>query len=106
VSAGRKPGFYALTLLHVGCFAIFYVALWQQSLQPYAETYRRLWWLKIALEIFASFYFFSVILKSWDYLVASGVSWSSDGPPDLRVAPGGKTRRQARRGQSRAVIHR
>ncbi len=81
MSAGKRPNFYALTLLHVGCFAIFYLALWQQGLHFYVEANRQLWWLKIALEILASFYFFSVILKACDYLLAPGYSRSCASSP-------------------------
>ncbi len=90
MSAGKRPNFYGLTLLHVGCFAIFYLALWQQGLQFHAEANRQLWWLKIALEILASFYFFSVILKSCDYLLAPGdrsPSASTPFPPPAADEP-------------------
>jgi cellulose synthase/poly-beta-1,6-N-acetylglucosamine synthase-like glycosyltransferase len=79
LSTSRRPGFYALTLLHAGCFAVFYVALWHQGLDAYAGAGRGLWWLKIALEILASFYFFSVVLKSCDYLLAPAGGGASAG---------------------------
>src|SRR6266568_1579869 len=89
LSAGKRPNFYALTLVHVGCFAIFYLALWQQGLHFYADASRQLWWLKIALEILASFYFFSVILKSCDYLLTPGDSRTS--PPSPPAADDART---------------
>ncbi len=89
LSAGKRPNFYALTLVHVGCFAIFYLALWQQGLHFYADASRQLWWLKIALEILASFYFFSVILKSCDYLLTPGDSRTS--PPFPPAADDART---------------
>lgn len=64
------PGFYALTLLHVGCFALFYAALWQAHLAAFGGPARVLWWLKALLELLASFYFFSAVLKSLHYLLS------------------------------------
>jgi hypothetical protein len=65
-----RSGFYALTLLHVGCFALFYAAIWRQGLASIREPVHVLWWLKFALELLASFYFFSAVLKSLDYLLS------------------------------------
>jgi cellulose synthase/poly-beta-1,6-N-acetylglucosamine synthase-like glycosyltransferase len=79
----RAPGFYTLTLLHVGCLALFYAALWQAWLVEYQGPGRRLWWLKAALEILASFYCFSTVLKSLNYLLSprSARSSAPEGSP-------------------------
>ncbi len=79
VSPRRAPGFYTLTLLHVGCFTLFYAALWQGSVAVLRDPARCLFWIKAALEILASFYFFSVVLKSCEYLLAPGERGSRSG---------------------------
>ncbi len=76
----KAPSFYALALLHVAFFALFYLALWRENLAAVEGLARILWWIKVAIEILASFYFFSVILKSIDYLLAPST--------DERAAPG------------------
>jgi hypothetical protein len=81
------PGFYTLSLLHVGCFAVFYAALWWQSLELFREPTRVLWWLKFALELLASFYFFSVVLKSCDYLLSPGGARDDASDGDRPKAP-------------------
>ncbi len=63
------PGFYALTLLNVGCFALFYVALWHQTLTECHGSVRSLLFVKALLELLASFYFFSILLKSFAYML-------------------------------------
>ncbi len=66
----RQPGFYALTVLHVGCFALLQWGLGRDLLaRGSTEGSRLLFWLKVGLEVAASFYFFAALLKSWDYLV-------------------------------------
>jgi len=83
----RKPDFYALTLLHVGCFALFYLAISQQGPEVHGEAGHPLRWLKIGLEILASFYFFSVILKSFDYLLSPGADGAVAAAPAAPAAP-------------------
>jgi cellulose synthase/poly-beta-1,6-N-acetylglucosamine synthase-like glycosyltransferase len=84
----RKPHFYALTLLHVGCFALFYLAISQQGPEVPGDAGHSLRWLKIALEILASFYFFSVILKSCDYLLSPRDGGAAAAAPAARAAAG------------------
>jgi hypothetical protein len=67
---GGRPRFYTLALLHVVCFALFYVALWRGLPDSASQGARSLLALKLGLEILASFSFITVILKSIDYLLA------------------------------------
>ncbi|MBI2016733.1 MAG: glycosyltransferase, partial [Candidatus Rokubacteria bacterium] len=85
------PGFYVLTLLHVGCFALFYAALWQAQLAAFGGPARVLWWLKALLEILASLYFFSAVLKSLRYLLS---------PAGARRHGGSRGGREQRDGQA------
>jgi cellulose synthase/poly-beta-1,6-N-acetylglucosamine synthase-like glycosyltransferase len=73
----RLSDFYTLTLLHVACFAFLYLNLWLPSLSGATGVARHLLYAKAAIELLASFYLFSLLLKASDYLVAPG----ADGPP-------------------------